>query len=395
MKKIMTINLIVSTGLLLLLGIWLLFRSFNHEIGHIEPVGHYCYPISVHKTLLLKNGDVFIYGLYKDEFVAQLYHSNSRTFECLPNPPVKISEVGFNLANLASGDVLISGGKVDSWPNDKEKTAITEPSAVASAQVYHYKTKTFERVSDMTVPRAGHGSVLLQDGKLLVMGGWGFHTYAPLKINKIKELIYKSAELYDEKTKKFTALSSKMSKGMITSGTLLSPNKVLILETGALELFNPKHLSFVPLSREPQQKIGSDFYRLDDYSAVTFPKSDYIGIPPQNYNVSNGKFTSIPIRMPNDLMYGTTCRLTHNQFLFTGGIGHFGMSFYDSDSTYLVDIKHKIVKQGPKMPFKLHSSKATAINNRHILITPKYNPKLPTQQPCLLILNKEEIDNKF
>ena len=395
MKKIMKINLMVSAGLLMLLGIWLLFKSANTEIGHIEPVGHYCYPVSVHKTLLLKNGDVFIYGVYKDEFVAQLYHSNSRTFECLPKPPVKISEVGFNLAILASGDVLISGGEIDLWPNDKKKSVFAEPSAVALAQVYHYKTKTFEHVSDMTVPRTGHGSVLLPDGKLLIMGGWGFHEYAPLKINKIKELIYKSAELYDEKTKKFTALSSKMSKGMITSGTLLSPNKVLILETGALELFNPKHLSFVPLSREPQQKIGSDFYRLDDYSAVTFPKSDYIGIPPQNYNVSNGKFTSIPIRMPNDLMYGTTCRLTHNQFLFTGGIGHFGMSHYYSNATYLVNIKNRIVKQGPKVPFMLHTSEATALNNRYVLITPEYNPRFPAQQPYLLILNKEEFDNRF
>ena len=81
MKNITKITLITSLSLLILFGTWLLIKSSNNEVGHIESVGPACHKFYRHQAVRLKNGDVFIFGHTKDKNAAELFHPIDRTFE--------------------------------------------------------------------------------------------------------------------------------------------------------------------------------------------------------------------------------------------------------------------------------------------------------------------------
>lgn len=84
---------------------------------------------------------------------------------------------------LDDGDVLIAGGE----ERDNEP--------LASAEVFHSRTQTFERVGAMHHARISHTATLLRDGRVLIAGGFSAS-------------VSSSAELYDPKTKSFTETGS-------------------------------------------------------------------------------------------------------------------------------------------------------------------------------------------
>lgn len=66
-------------------------------------------------------------------------------------------------ARLADGRVLITGGVAEGGA----------AATLASAEIYDPATGEFELAGEMTVPRLAHGSALLPDGRVLVVGGSG------------------------------------------------------------------------------------------------------------------------------------------------------------------------------------------------------------------------------
>jgi hypothetical protein len=68
-----------------------------------------------------------------------------------------------NAVVLRDGSVLITGG---GRPTD------TGFVTYASAERFDPATNTFSAVMPMTTPRQAHAAVLLQDGRVLILGGW-------------------------------------------------------------------------------------------------------------------------------------------------------------------------------------------------------------------------------
>lgn len=102
---------------------------------------------------------------------------------------------------LNNGKVLIAGG----WGN----------SPLASAELYDPVVGTWNTTGSMNAPRMLHTAKLLNDGKVLVTGGWGGDNLA-------------SAEIYDPVSGTWSTTNSMSNSRVRHTATLLNNGKVLI-----------------------------------------------------------------------------------------------------------------------------------------------------------------------
>jgi hypothetical protein len=161
---------------------------------------------------LLSNGKVLVTGNS-----AELYDPVSGSF----NPTGAIDSRNLNsCTRLADGRVLIAGG--------------SDPANVtlASAELYDPTTGTFTPTGNMTIPRIGHNAVLLNTGKVFIVGGettGGHLTDIP-------------AELFDPLSATFAPTGSFAGVGPGTvTATLLADGRVLVIAyySGMAGLYDP------------------------------------------------------------------------------------------------------------------------------------------------------------
>jgi hypothetical protein len=130
---------------------------------------------------------------------------------------------GESVTLLPDGQVLMAGGNsayFDGFPS-------------ASAELYDPRTGRWTATGSMNTGRAGHGAVLLADGRVLVIGGAGV---APLP----------EAEIYDPSTGAWTATANLVSPPTFTTATRLLDDRILVTGVGdtiglerSAELFDP------------------------------------------------------------------------------------------------------------------------------------------------------------
>lgn len=130
---------------------------------------------------------------------------------------------------LDNGEVLITGGY-----NNKGTTNQSE--------IYNPQTKTFSQTSDMIYPRDFHTSLLLKNGNALILGGMRKRTSNEPTQN---------VEIYDTKTHKFFLKGKIKYKNIQNKVILLPDGKVFILysliktksgkSTNFVEIYNPNN----------------------------------------------------------------------------------------------------------------------------------------------------------
>lgn len=162
---------------------------------------------------------------------------------------------------LQDGRVYIAGANYDGNPGN--------------AEIYDPKTNTFTQVADQLYPKFCRSAVTLGDGRVLLTGGTNaYYRYSSNK-KRFEPSNKGNAEIYDPKTNTYTSVGSLNVKRCYHSSILLSNGKVLIVnggkepagtdkETKKGELFNPKTNEFELMSSTKLERWVFNLQKISD-----------------------------------------------------------------------------------------------------------------------------------
>jgi hypothetical protein len=142
---------------------------------------------------------------------AEIYDPATNTFTATGS--MGTARFGHTATLLPSGKVLITGGFTSAEVNQ-------QAASLASTEVYDPATGTFSPAGDMAVARGGHAATLLQDGRLLITGGYA--AAGP------STTVASSAELYQPSTGVFASAGKMTASREEHTATLLTNGQVLI-----------------------------------------------------------------------------------------------------------------------------------------------------------------------
>ena len=162
-----------------------------------------------HTATLLANGKVLIAGGYDGDYLnsTEIFDPVSGKFTHGEKLTMPRSE--HTATTLADGSVLLVGGVGTGW------------TFLADSEIYSPATGKFAASGKMTTPRESHTATLLRDGRVLITGGH--------KDRRSAMTVYTSTEIYNPKSKTFSAGSSMTIKRHKHAATLLPDGNVLIV----------------------------------------------------------------------------------------------------------------------------------------------------------------------
>jgi len=199
-----------------------------------------------HTATLLANGKVLIAGGADQDPTgaglasAELYDPSTGTFT--PTGSMAVGRFLHTATLLQNGKVLIVGG------------ALTSTSApVATAEVYDPATGTFTMTGAMATAREQHTATLLADGRVLIVGGTTSTATGDLQPTP-------TAEVYDPRTGSFSNTASMTEARTFHTATLLPSQKVLVAGGGdnnfTAEIYDPGTGSFSIVDRMQVGRSG-------------------------------------------------------------------------------------------------------------------------------------------
>lgn len=182
---------------------------------------------------LLKDGKVLIVGSYDAPDINNSELFDPKTNKLEDTAPLNIQRAeNFTATLMQDGRVLVVGGL-------KEKFEGLKSTIVKEAEIYDPKTGKFTLTGSLNTPRFEHDAILLNDGKVLIVGGMTKNKYLS------------SAELYDPKTGKFTSLGNMSFLRTKPKLTKLKDGRILIADgykfrscSSNIELYDPAKNTF-------------------------------------------------------------------------------------------------------------------------------------------------------
>jgi Kelch motif/Galactose oxidase, central domain len=284
-------------------------RSGTFESGADMTIGR-----SGHTATLLKDGKVLIVGGWTGRYdirrSAELYDPATNTF--VRTGEMVVERAGNTATLLRDGRVLIAGGE------DRDENKL------ASAEVYDPATGKFTLTSSMAEPRAAHTATALKDGKVLIAGGSSGHYPA--------QTVYRSAEIFDPATGKFTPTGAMTTPRHKHAAILLRSGKVLIVggsdnrdwhgEYASAEIYDPASGTFAATDsmHTARFKIPRAAALLPNGRVLVAGGGPFAEL----YDEAKGTFTKVPGSLGAARFFASTTLLPGGKALITGGYAESG-----------------------------------------------------------------------
>ena len=260
-----------------------------------------------HSATLLPDGKVLIAGGYNGNYLdsAEIYHP--KTGEFTSAGKMTMPRSGQIAVLLKNGKVLLAGGVGTGW------------TFLAEAEVYDPSANTFTKTGNMLAARESHTATLLKDGQVLISGGH--------KGRRSAVIIYQSAEIYNPLNGTFRATANLIIKRHKHDAVLLDDGKVLIVggsderdSRGAyktVEIYNPKTETFAKIGdmNLSRYKLQGTTVLLDNGKILIAGGADQAEIynPAKNtFDIAVGSFGTIRL-------FATATLLQNGQVLIVGG----------------------------------------------------------------------------
>ena len=162
------------------------------------------------------------------------------------------------LTLLRDGRVLLSGGRLN-VSNGGTQTVVD------SAAVFDPVTETISPTGSMVHPRADHSATTMQDGRVLIAGGYGSCVAQGSSLSGCEWPELRDAEVYDPSTETFTPTGGMASARGATEGMLLADGRVLVLpisadftddSAGLVEIYDASRGTFAVAGTTPH-RVGA------------------------------------------------------------------------------------------------------------------------------------------
>ncbi len=280
---------------------------------------------SGHTATLLRNGKVLMVGgwtgRYQNWRSAELYDPATNKFTATGD--LVIERAGSTATLLADGRVLIAGG------------VNREENALASAEIYDPATGKFTLTGNMSDPRGAHTATALNDGKILITGGGSGHYPS--------QTVYRSAEIFDPATGKFTPAGQMTLARHKHAAILLSSGRVLILggsdnrdwhgEYASAEIYDPARGSFAPAGEmaTPRFKILSAVALLSNGKVLIAGGGNFAEV----YDESKGTFRKVEGTLGSARFFTSAISLPGSQALISGGYADSGHGLPSTSAAWL------------------------------------------------------------
>ncbi|MCX6132438.1 MAG: hypothetical protein NTU47_01380 [Ignavibacteriales bacterium] len=317
MKTMMFTRAVVLFSFGTILPLVCLFQSCAVNAGQhggvLSPI-HGMYELRAsHTATVLQDGRVLIAGGFKKgpdgrsqiySLTAELFDPKTGSFSLTAN--MNVRRAGHTATLLQNGRVLIAGG-------------FTENGITASAEVYDPSSKIFSPVGNMSTARDGSTATLLPNGDVLIAGGGDVVATA-------------SADLFRPATSQFSPTGAMTVARLAHTATLLPDGRVLILGGsnnrrvfGSAELFDPATNTFTPAGAMTFPRHKHAAIVLNDGHTLILGGSDerdwggqYSGA--EIYDWKPGKYTPISSMISPRFKFPTALvRLANGNVLICGG----------------------------------------------------------------------------
>lgn len=298
---------------------------YDPSAGKFESAASMSIGRSGHTATLLKNGKVLIAGGWTGRYnlrrSAELYDPATNSFAATGD--LVIERAGNTATLLPDGRVLIAGG-VDRQEN-----------ALSTAEIYDPATGAFTPTGGMSDPRGAHTATALQDGRVLVVGGGSGHYPS--------QNVYRSAELYDPATGKFTPAGQMIVPRHKHAAILLRSGKILIVggsdnrdwrgEYASAEIYDPGSGAFTATGdmHTPRFKLPGAVVLLPNGKVLVAGGGPFAELFAEQTN----SFTQVPGSLGAAHFFASTTLLPGGNALITGGYADSGNGLPATPSAWM------------------------------------------------------------